>query len=331
MPSRLTQSPGLAPLFFLFALLAVGCSTTIEERNPALPGGFKEATLPDVDLRGYLYVSREKPLVAASDELIGGFAPSAEFPREVKLNKVAVWVSSRPRVYGMLYDFVDGDTARRLARELEKSDTEFRYRWRGNELYLFRGSGDWIEALRASIREERYVTLQDAYPDAWVLYNLLPEAPPGEPLAAGFGILDTDFLDRLARDVASELRTLRGFVKSAKLKNLVFGFYSSEPLTHLEELGHGTLSLGNPQQGVVMATRSSYPSFLVSFIFGSAASRASFQKVSFESSRGKEKAFYISPDEDFHAMIKNRGNIFTVSLSSEREKAEELMLEALGR
>ena len=137
-------------------------------------------------------------------------------------------------------------------------------------------------------------------------------------------------MDRLARDVVAELRVFRSFVRSARLRHLVFGLYSTEPLTDFEELGRDTL-LGNPHQGAVVATRSSYPGFLVSFIFGSTASRARFEKVTFSNSEGKEKVFYTSPNEDFHAMIKNRGDLFTVALSVERERTEELMLRALGR
>ena len=330
MRERPAQILGLSLLSLLFALAAAGCSASIEERDPALPEGFEGAFLPDVDIRGYLYLSQREPLLATSDKLVDGFVPGPDFPKKVKLSKMVIWASASPRVYGMLYEFSDTHVARSLAEELESSTMEFRHRRQGNKVYLFRGSGDWIEALKASIAEGRFVTGEAAYPDTWVLYNLLPEASPGEPLAAGFGILDSEFMDRLARDVVAELRVFQSFVRSARLRHLVFGLYSTQPLTDFQELGRDTL-LGNPHQGAVVATRSSYPGFLVSFIFGSTASRARFEKVTFSDSQGKEKVFYTSPNENFHAMIKNRGDLFTVALSVERKRTEELMLRALGR
>ena len=327
---RVAQATGLGLLALLLGGITIGCGPRIEERDPALPEGFKTILLPDVELKGYLYVGRAEPMIASADTLIADFTPGRGFPREVEVNRLEVWVSEIPQVYGMVYELTEGRLARLLAEELETSDTGYRHRLQDNRLYLFKGKGDWIEALRASIFEGRFVAMEDAYPDAWVLFNLLPEAPPGDPLAAGFGVLDNEFVDRLAKGVAWEIRTFQGFVKSAKLKNLVFGLYSTGSPTHLDGVGRDSL-FESSNQGAVLATRSSYPGFLVSFIFGSAASRGGFQKVTFTSLRGKEKAFYISPDDELHALIKNRGNLFTIALSAEREKAEELISRAIGR
>ena len=125
------KSWALAFLLLLFALAAAGCSASIEERDPALPEGFEGAFLPDVDIRGYLYLSQREPLLATSDKLVDGFVPGPDFPKKVKLSKMVIWASASPRVYGMLYEFSDTHVARSLAEELESSTMEFRHRRQG--------------------------------------------------------------------------------------------------------------------------------------------------------------------------------------------------------
>ncbi len=330
LPKSPSPFVGLVLLVLLAAVGALACSTGIEPRDAALPDGFRDTPIPNVDLGGYLYLSRTAPLISPADKLVPGFRPSSDSPRQVEMENLKVWVSSSPSVYGIGYEFTDAETALWLITELEETDTKLSYSIDGNTVYVFYGGGDWIEALRASINEDRYVKIQDVYPDAWVLYNLLPEVPVGEPVAAGFGRLGTDLLGYLERDVASEAGFLRRFASSARIENVVFGLYSTEEETNLDQLHKDSL-LENSHQGVVLATRSSYPNFLVSFIFGGASSRAGLRKVSVSGSEGSAKAYHTSPVDEFHVIVSNRGNLFTIALSPAREMAERLILKALGK
>ena len=314
----------------LLTFLASGCGSLIQERNPALPPGFRQTLLPDVDLQGYLYLGGTEPLVISSDSLFGESGPPEDVPQLLGVRRVSVWVSSIPRVYGISYQFDRPAMARLLEAKLKESSTGAKYRRHGDVLYRFQGKGDWIESLMSSVAEGRLVTLAQGYPGAWDLYNMLPEAPRGDPLAAGFGLLDGEFLDRLVRDVAPELGVLKGLTRSAKLEQLVFGVYSSNGSEKAEEFTRETI-LRDPDHGAVVATRSSYPGFLVSFIFRYAATGAGFREVDLSDSRRTEQAFYAMPQEDLHTMMTSDGNLFTISVGRKREMAEDLLLQALDR
>ena len=81
----------------------------------------------------------------------------------------------------------------------------------------------------------------------------------------------------------------------------------------------------------MVATRSSYPGFLVSLIVGDAASGAGFRKVVVSGYDSTEEAYYASLQDDLHAMISSRGNLLTISVGRKREMAEDLLLQALAR
>ena len=330
MAPRTTRPLAHVFLIAFVATLLAACDTSVEQGHPSLPQGFLDIPIPDVELSGYVYLSRQSPLMAYSESLVPSFTPGPSFPNRVGVSTMALWASSTPRVYGMMYEFDDAAIARRLAQELSSAGSNLSHVTKGKRLYLYKGKGDWLEGLKASIDQRRYILLKDAYPGMWDLYNLLPDVPPGQPLGAGFGRLDLDFLDRLTRDWAPELGAIRSFARSAKLENAVFGLYSTESQILLTDLGPDSL-LGESGQSAIMASRSAYPSFLVSLVFGRAASNAGFERVRLSEVPNAASGYYHPGGENLHTVINNRGNLFTIAVSGEREATELIMQEAARR
>ena len=65
-------------LFFLVVLLstaAIGCSTSVNSGNAALPAGIEEAKVPQTGLGGYVYFSSNPPLSITVEAPCGRDAP----------------------------------------------------------------------------------------------------------------------------------------------------------------------------------------------------------------------------------------------------------------
>ena len=322
-----------ASLAFAVGIMSIGvaCATGIPaDRNPALPVGFKEAPLPDVPINGYLYLSVEKPLTASIADLIPDFEPPPGVSGEVEVNSLVVWVSPNPRSFGMVFDLGNEEQARVVEMALSaRKDLEFRYFRRGALLYTIHGSDEWTRALEDAIDKDSYVSLETAYPDVNLLFNLLPEEPGLIPVASGFGRLDEVFLTNLEGLTGTGLSSLKSFISGAKAENVVVAMYAKEPLSRLKELNEQFFQ--DMGLGAVLATHSSYPGFLVSLVFKNVASGVGLQNISLDGSSGGEQAYYFSPGRDVQAIVKNNGSNFYIALSLQREEAEQLMLAALGK
>ena len=314
---------------FILAVVAsfsLGCSTVIEKGNPALPAGFETSPLPDVALNGYLYLDGSRFLGIKLKDLFPDYTPPFELSGSIGVNSLVVWVGPNAEAVGIGVKFANAELSSFVEEELEKAWPQVRHFHRQNTIYMVKGRGEWAEALYSSLKEEYFVNMAEAYPKPWELMNGLPEEPPGLPMVAGFGVSDSQLLERLERDVAANTGLLRNLLEAARLKNLAFALYSEEPLEGVPALNSSFLS--ETGLGGVMVTRSSYPGFLVSLLFGRIASRSGLTEVSLAGPEGAEELFYLSPTESTHFMVKSRGNVFTIALASQKETAEELIKSA---
>lgn len=320
----------LLPLLFLVALLFItGCARPREEvREPALPPGFKEAQVPDVELKAYLYFRQREPIVAPLERLFPEYTPPPGYPTEAGLSRVALWVGPVATSFAAMVEMTDDSVAGFIYDELAKEESrEFWHARQGRRIFLGREKGEWAQAVKGAIAENRFKPFQESLPKAWDLIQLLPVTPPGEPLAVGFGRLDKEFLNSLEARFGGEMGGFRRALGMARLEDVALALYSERLLRFPEEAVELQDYLRGQGVGAIMVTRSSYPGFLVSFIFNNLASRAGLEKMKV----GGEDVFYTSMDEDMYLLVKCRGNVFFITLSEGRERAKALMRAALAR
>ena len=142
------------------------------------------------------------------------------------------------------------------------------------------GTNDWTYELQNAIENEDYVELEEVYIDVGILFNLLPEVSHSRPIAAGFGILDNEFVSNLEHSFDMDLSVVSSVVNEAHLQNVVFAMYPNESLYAV--IDFDTLFLKNDKLGVILASRSSYPGFIISMMFKSMMQSVGMHNLLFE-------------------------------------------------
>jgi len=300
------------------ASFTVSCEE-IEPGNPVLPAGFGEARLPDVSVKGYAYIKPQVPLSVPLSRFLDEKEPSVGLPSEAGIVLWSVWVGPRPRDFGMSFEFSDAAVLDVVVERLAQEPGRMEHMRLGNSLYYFNGEVEWVEALKASIGEGRFVGVEDAHPDEWKLIQLLPEEPPGEVLGAGFGKLDDEFLEGMEAEFGGLGGDVRELANAARIRNAVFGLYADETPKTLSEFDEDFLM--RMGLSALVITKAGYPGFIINFLFSRAASGAGLEKVSIEGG----DAYYRALQENLRVMVKNRGSIFFATVASERDSAQRLM------
>ena len=312
---------GLFSFIAISIAFSISCSPIPEGNNPALPPGFETAPLPDVALNGYLYLDGSHISGIKLVDLIPDFTPPPDLSGEISLKRLSVWLGTGVDSLGIGVEFTDGKTAELIEAALQAANIQTRHHLRHDTIYMVKGRGEWAEALFSALREARFVRMSDTYVVPWKLLRLLPADPPAQPIGAGFGVLNSLLLERMDRDVDANVVLVHSIMSTARAKNLAFALYPGQPIEGLPSLSDASLT--KTELGGIMVTRSSYPGFLVSFIFGRVGTPSGLTKVS--PSDGSENLFHFSPSQESHFMMKNRGSIFTISLASNKEAAEDLI------
>jgi len=310
----------LGALLLVTLLLAftVACDG-LEPGNPVLPEGFSQAQVPDASVKGFVYMRPGKPISVSTDRFLEGEEVGSGLPSEVDIGLWTVWVGPKPEDFGMGFQFVDLSALDLVAQELESRSDWAEYLRMGEWLYLFGGEVEWVEALKSSIEEGRFVGIEEAYPDEWELIRLLPETPPGEVLGAGFGKLDDEFLAGMEEQFGGVGSDVKSLVDSARLRSAAFALYARQAPAELAEFDEEFLK----EMGLsgLIITKAGYPGFIINFLFNRAASGAGLEKVQIEGG----DAFYKALQESLHVLIKNFGNTFYVAAASEEGSAQALM------
>ena len=308
-----------------------GCEAALVPGNPELPAGFADAPIPQVPFNVYLYVNPGKTITFPTSHFLDEELPEgAALPplaEEVGLDAFRMWARPTVDSYGALFDFTAGPEAQLISQVLELRQGGLEDVWQHQEadhLVLAKGSDPWTESLRTAIEEDRMVTIQEEYPDVWETIRMLPENPPSSPMAAGFLRMDGELMEAIATKVGIEGRGLTPATGFIRISAIAFAVYSDVPLNIAQEVDQDYLA--QAQLGGVFVARSGYPGFLLSLVFNVLEGRSPLEQVSL----GDDiTAYYLSLDK-LHALISHRGSLVFGSLASSRERAEELLVSALG-
>ena len=312
-----------ASVLVAVALLAVvGCTPSLNLTDPKLPPGFLDAGVPDVEPNAYLYVSQEQPATLPLDLLLGIGAVPGEAPSELNINGMAGWMGPDLSTFGALFRFQDVEDARLVQEQLDKRAREaVRSRRIGSDLHLIRGTGEWADALEAALSGGT-TRFQEAYPKVWELMRLLPEAPPGEPVAAGFVRPTGEVINALVSRAGLDLGRFTPALGSVNVGDVAFAVYTSRPLALPTQVTPEYIR--EYRLGAIFVTRSSYPGFIVSFFVNNFVRRVDLEEIEVLG----EKVFYRE-FPDAHLMAKVLGNTILFSLAPDRAMAQELMASVL--
>ena len=316
----------LAVVLLLSGLAATGCTEGARKGVPALPTGFQEAGIPDIDLNGYVFVTQESPLSIPLRALGTARELPPGAPEVAGIHRLLAWLGPTVDDFGGLIEFTEEDAAAfadlRLA-ETPRSDTSLWYQRSGSTVRLVRSTGQWAEEARQALREQRTVPLAVRYPNAWETLRLLPEDPPARPVAAGFIRHAPELVQFLMDREGIQARGISSAMGFVRIGTIAFAVYSDQPLELPPEVTEGYLK--SLDVGAVVAARAGYPGFVVSFLFGSFAGRAGLDKVEVAG----ETVRYRTIDE-LHLFVKSFGTAVYFTVSPNREQAESLMAGVLA-
>ena len=309
-----------APLLMVpvLLLLIVGC-TDLEPGNPVLPDGFQESQVPDASVKAYVYLKSPEPISVPVERFVEDPQLRQQLPSEVTIGLWLVWVGPKPNSFGMGLLFQDSSALDAVVTKLEQVNSSWDYMSQGDWLYAFKGDTEWVQAIKSAIRDGRYVEIADAYPDEWALVQLLPETPPGQMVAAGFARLDEEFVTGITETSQGTGSDVKSLIDAVNVKSAAFGLYAEQVPTSLSTFSEDFLK--NMGLSGLVVSKTSYPGFIISFMFGRAASGAGLEKTEIEGGDAQYKAL----QEDLHVFIKNFGSTFFVAGAADKASAQTLM------
>ena len=328
MKNRHIPSPFLIIPLVLTVILLAGCSPTLARTNPKLPPGFVDTPVPAGDLSAYLYIRQEGSAVRIPATRFGDIqreirisGRTVAIPGEVEVSRVVASVGPNLDSFAATAVFTDG-TAARVAQELLAGRAEVTS-WRDdNQVNLVRGTSSWATSLEGALRAGDGTPFEGAYP-AWDLLHVMPEAPPGEPVAAGFVKVDSALLDSLSARAGLDLGGFGQAFGAINVSDIAFIVYADAPLALPARIGPDYFK----QSGLsaIFVVQSTYPGFVLSFFLDNFSDRVGLNKGSIAG--GTE---VLSREfNDVHLVVKDLGNTLFLSLAPTREKAEALMASTL--
>lgn len=310
-------------------VLCGACVTDISRDNvPELPVRFEDTRLPNIEINGYLYICIEDGLQVDVLRLIPFVKNNEPSSFVSKANSIAIWVGPNPKSLGLSINLENAAQSILVEKILRiEYGSEIDVVRDKNNLYVMYGRNNWTHELQNAIKNEDYVELEEAYTDVGILFNLLPDASTSRPIAAGFGILNDEFVANLEHSFDVDLSVVRSAVNGAHLQNVVFAMYPDESLYPVMDFDR--LFLQDGKMGLILASRSSYPGFIISLMFKSITQSVGMYKLSFEDDIDDEEMYYFAPQNNLHGILKNDGSIFILSIAREFEQAKRLMLSVL--
>ena len=295
----------------------LGCSVTAKTGDPALPPGFEERGIPDVDVNGLVYVSTGHTLLVS----LGAFGDvdDAKGAAAVSIESV---VREPEREYAGRIEFADEATAQAVAELALEAAGDAAARWvQVERRFVSIGRSDvaWGDDIRAAWAGDKRVPLADRYPEVWDTLRLLPEAPPSPPVAVGFGRNVAAVLDSTLDATGVSLPGLSSAFALVRADVAVFAAYA-EGLPELPEQITREL-LRDSNVGIIAVAEAGYPGFVVSFLFDLFVERAGLAEVDV----GDTTAHYRAIDDDLHLMVKAYGSSIFLTLASSKPGAEDLV------
>ncbi|MBI4282273.1 MAG: hypothetical protein HY672_02130 [Chloroflexi bacterium] len=313
----------LIVLLATLTLLAVGCSGSPAQGNPALPPGFTDAPIPGVDLSAYLYVSQGTPLSIPS-RWFGDLAfaqTNAAFPAlDDSVGVRTAWVGVGPTIDQYAREIVfngepEADAAVRLANSRPLTQA-----WRtGADVGIVYGTGEWPATAKTALQGSDGRPFSEAYPDSWELLRMAPSSPPGKPVAAGFANVGGNLLEQAATRAGVSLSGVGTALGSLKVAQVAFVAYTDADLSVKDDVGPAYFKEHEASALAVM--KSGYPGFLLGFFLNSFAGQA-----------GLEKGNQVAGQDvltrelgDAYLIVKPMGNVVFMAIAPEKSGAEKLM------
>ncbi len=311
----------LMPFVGLFAgLVLVSACQVIEPGDPALPNGFLDAGIPDVELGVYMYADPGYEITIPVTVLVDG----VEIIDEVTGTRVIAATHTDLESIGARVDFSGAATAERVLQVFEQqaatSGTTLPWLYRdGLSIAVVEGDSPWAVQMQEAFTSNATVNFQDAYPDTWEVMRLLPEDPPAPAVAAGFVRNVSDLIEGILTKQDISTLGLNSALDLVRVEHVAFAAYAND----LDSLPTNItdLDLQQANMGVIAVAKAGYPGPIINVMLNTFASRAGLEDITI----GGEEARYRNLDNKAHLILKNFGGVLYFALSPTREGAEQLM------
>ncbi|MBI4202837.1 MAG: hypothetical protein HY532_06995 [Chloroflexi bacterium] len=322
MPKPITNLVNLV-LLGAALLLSLGCTQGPAQRDASLPPGFTEARIPNAGLNAYLYASQGSPIRLPVKWFGGGdpqaIAALAALGDTVDVQSIGLGVGTTLDHFGGQIAFTSEDEAE-TAVQLASSRPAKLEVWRsGADVGIVSGSGDWPASVKASLQAGDSVLFSEAYPAAWELLRMLPASPPDAPVAAGFAKVEGGLLDSVSGRMGLGLTGVTQALGGLQVTDMAFIAYAGQPLGDIETLSADYLR--QQDASFIVAMRSGYPGFLLSFFLSSFATQAGLEKGATAS--GQE--VFTGEVDGNYLVVKSIGNVIFIAAATDRAKAEALV------
>ena len=315
---------GGALLLILPVALVVVASTSCDDDlplgNPALPPGFQDALVVELDFNAYVYVRQGAPFALSMRHF--GEAPEPTEGDDTSVgagvDHLSVFVGDSLATFGGTVEFSQEADAEQAMTLLDLGRSPARATRSGSRLLFAGSSGSWSDTLALSVADGYGVALSQRYPEAWDAIRWLPENPPSPPVAAGFFRLKGFRLESAATRVGIELGGLNQALGFFRLGDMAFAVYSDKPLqipglvdkSFLEESGVSAM----------LVARSGYPGWVASIGLSVLGDRVDLEKVDVGGT-----AFRYRKLDNLHLFLHRRGRVLFAAVSADRAAAEALI------
>ncbi len=329
MRTRMTGLGGLLVLA-LGLLVLSGCNSSLKQTNPALPPGFAEAKVPAGDISAYIYSSQGSPVSIPTDWFgnveNAGQSTTKTFviPHVLEVSGLSLWAGPTVDSNAATIEFADNNSAT-VANGLLSSVPNKPMSWvDGSTLNVVRGKGDWSTSMESAMKSGQGSTVKDAYPSVWDLLHVMPENPPGKPVAAGFARVNAELMDSLSAQAGLDMQGLGQAFGAINVQEIAVIAYADGTVKLPKVIGPDYFK----EQGLsaLFVARSTYPGFVLSFFLGSFSDRIGLEK----GPKVKGQDVMVKELQGAHLMLAPLGNTFFLVVAPTKEQAEALMSSALA-
>lgn len=194
--------------------------------------------------------------------------------------------------------------------------------WKGRDganLSVLGWDEEWGLTVRTAWARNNRVAWEEREPAVWRGWSLLPDDPPGPPLAFGFARNRSDLTERLLREAglsAGSIGSALGFARVDLAAFAVYGEMATLPYNR------GADFLRDSDIGVLAVAESGYPGVVLRLLFGTLASRAGLERTDVD---GQESYYRAFEERGLHVMLTRYGRTVYVAMAQSKENAEELV------
>ena len=323
VPAPLRRSSSLLAAAIAVACLSAmalsGCTPSGNFGDPALPTGFLNATIPDVELNAYIYVNAGRELALPIQAF--GDAPGVA-DQQLGVRSIELVVNGAGKEFGVAVTFErseDAESAAATVRQQAGAESSEGVDISSAMLTLARGQGDWPSQLSEAWAVGDRVQLEVKYPNMYVTMRLLPAQAPATPVAAGFVRNVSVLLEELLAQAGLSVSGVGAAFQLVRAESLAFVVYADD----LDALpAEATVeAVKGASLGIIAVTRTTYPGVLVNMLLGTFAGRIGMELTKV----GDESVRYRDIEGHAHLMAKNFGPSLFFALASTREDVETLM------